>query len=396
MNFRPAACAAAATALLLSPNLLRAQNVLQYNAQSTVVAAGNILTDTRYSTPVSPVYNGVGSVRINTANGNVYICTGSLLADGKTILTAAHCLTPGGATNATTSMSVNFFPTGASTPTTLNIASWIANPLYSGHVIDENDVAVLRLATDAPSNISRYDLATTSALNSTFEFVGFGQKGSNGAGVTIGAGFSLANRRQGANVFDIKLGDPRWQGYWNDPAAATANVLFADFDNRSEGYHSNDGMCWIGQFFSQLNTTECQSGQGLDEALSAGGDSGGPGFVNGKIASVTSFGLTFGRNLFICQNPNDPNQVNDPNCYIFNWCPDIDDRLNSSFGEFAGFVDVAYQSSWITAQMDLASVDPTVLGPQNPVLATPEPASVALLATGLLFIGGIARRRKML
>ena len=388
MKFRIAARAAVATAALIAPQLVSAQSVLQYKAQNLVSAAGNILTDTRYSTPVSPAYNGIGSIRINTANGNAYICTGSLLADGKTVLTAAHCLNPGGATNATTSMTVNFYPVN-STAVVMNAATWTANPLYSGQVIDENDIAVIRLTATAASNVSRYDIATTSALDKTFEFVGYGQKGSNGAGVSIGAGFSLANRKQGANLFDIKLGDARWAGYWNDPAHPNAivnNVLFADFDNGTAGYRSNDGMCWIGEFFTALNTTECQSGLGLDEAIAAGGDSGGPGFVDGKIASVTSFGLTYGNGLFaICQPTSDPACVKRG--------PDINNTLNSSFGEFGGFVDVAYQSGWVTTQLDLTSIGPTVMGPLNPVLATPEPASIALLATGLVFIGGVARRR---
>ena len=151
MKFRIAARAAVATAALIAPQLVSAQSVLQYKAQNLVSAAGNILTDTRYSTPVSPAYNGIGSIRINTANGNAYICTGSLLADGKTVLTAAHCLNPGGATNATTSMTVNFYPVN-STAVVMNAATWTANPLYSGQVIDENDIAVIRLTTTAASN----------------------------------------------------------------------------------------------------------------------------------------------------------------------------------------------------------------------------------------------------
>lgn len=391
MTFRPPAGAVVAAFLLLSPSLLPAQNVLKYQAKSTVSAAGNIL-DTRYSTPVSPAYNGIGSVRITTAT-SLYICTGSLLADGKTVLTAAHCLNPGGATDPTTSISVHFFPTGP-TPVTMAASSWTAHSQYSGAVIDQNDIAVIRLANTAASNISRYDIASSSGENSAFEFVGFGQKGSFGQGVSINAGFSLAHRKQGANLFDISLGDARWNGFWNDPFAQTAHVLLADFDNGSEGPTSNDSMCWIGKFFSPLNTTECQSGGlGLNEAISGGGDSGGPGFIDGKIASVTSFGLTFGRDLFICQDPNDPVQVADENCYIRKWGPDIDNFLNSSFGEFGGFVDVAYQSAWINNQLDQSSLGPTVFGPLAPVVATPEPASIALLATGLLFIGGVARRR---
>ena len=370
---RLAGAALAFAPALLSAQIQTAQKVvtlgnqqMTMTAQSLVVAADNI-NNARHSTPVSPAFNGIGSVDIRTTAGR-FICTGSLLADGQTVLTAGHCVShlPG----TVTSMSVNFYPNG---PTAVNIAatSWNANPLYSGQVIDENDVGVIHLSREADPNISRYGLAATSGENNNFEFVGYGQKGSFGQGVSINAGFSLANRKQGANLFDITAGDARWQGFWDDPNAATAHVLLTDFDNGTTGYNSNDGMCWIGQYFALLNTTECNSGLGVNEADTGGGDSGGPGFVNGLIASVTSFGLTFGQY--------------GPGPY-----PDIDTRLNSSFGEFAGFTDVAYQNAWITSQMDLTSLDPTSAGPT----VTPEPASLVLVATGLLGVGGIVRRRR--
>ena len=396
MNFRPVARAAGA-ALVLAPALLGAQSSTKLvsfggqdyslTAKSLVSAAGDIVNDPRYQTPVSPAYNGVGSIHIQTTAG-LFICTGSLLADGKTVLTAGHCVShlPG----AVQSISVDFYPVN-STAVNLVASSWQANPLYSGQVIDENDVGVIHLAAEAPANISRYALATSSAVNQNFEFVGYGQKGSFGNGVTIGAGFSLSNRRQGANLFDTQLGDDRWNcpagspdcvpgtNFWADPLAATSHVLLADFDNGTTGFNSNDGMCWIGQFTQdvQFGTSECNAGLGLDEAISGGGDSGGPGFAFGKIASVTSFGLTFGP-------PVDPGHSTTT-------------YLNSSFGEFAGFTDVAFQSGWIMSQMDLTSLDPTVDGPLAPgqsVVPTPEPSSTVLLASGLIGIAGIARRRR--
>ena len=383
-------------ALVLAPALAAAQTSSKVvtlggkdytvTAKSLVSAAGDINANPIYSTPISPAFNGVGSIRITAtqADGSsgTFICTGSLLADGKTVLTAAHCLTGGIGT--VTAISANFYPTSSS-PVTLTAASWNANPLYSGQVIDENDVGVIHLTAEAPSSISRYALYTGTAENQAFDFVGYGRRGSFGAGTGAagnGAGFGLANRRQGYNLFDITLGDSRWcsaaapcppdsNNYWYDPSAATAHVLLTDFDNGTTGFNSQDGMCWLGQFSNfTLGVSECNPGLGQYEAISGGGDSGGPGFIDGMIASVTSFGLSFGS---------------------YNGGGDIDASLNSSFGEFAGFTDVAYQSSWITSQMDLTSLDPTVAGP--PVV-TPEPASIVLMATGLVGVIGFARRRR--
>jgi len=386
MNFRPAARAAAA-ALVLAPALLAAQtptSVTQFNAtaHSLVSAAGNIQTDPRYQTPVSPAYNGVGSVRITTTT-NTFICTGSLMEDGKTVLTAAHCVT--GSIGTVTAISVNFYPVN-STAVTLAASSWAANPGYSGRVIDENDVAVIHLAAEAPANISRYQLYSGNAVNNAFEFVGYGQRGSNGQGVSLGAGFGLTNRRSGENLFDIAAGDARFQcptgspfcspgtNFWNNVFGSSAgnvgHVLLTDFDNGTTGFTSNDIFCVLGRFNGDdsLGTSECNSGYGLEEAISGGGDSGGPGFINGQIASVTSFGASFG-------------SANG----------DIDGSLNSSFGEVAGFTDVSFHYQWLQDQMDQTSLDPTVAGP---TAVAPEPGTTVLMATGLIGIAGIARRRR--
>jgi hypothetical protein len=377
------AARAIGAALVLAPALLLAQtstkvvtlggHQVTMTAKSLVVAADNI-NDARHSTPISPAYNGVGAISI-TSNLGSFLCTGSLLADGKTVLTAAHCLT--GDIGTVTKIQMVFYPPSGGV--ILDGASWTANPNYSGSVIDENDIGVIHLTAEAPADISRYDIATTSAENDPFRFVGFGQRGSFGQGVSLGAGFALGNRKAGENLFDIHLGDPRWDGFWNDPNASTANVLLADFDN---GLQANDGMCWIGQFIPDLGTSECNLGLGVNEADTGGGDSGGPRFVNGKIASITSFGLTFGSVVQICGELK-------PRCFVPG--PDIDNFLNSSFGEFAGFTDVAFQHQWIEDQLDLSNFDPISPGPDTVV---PEPGTNVLLATGLIGVVGIVRRRR--
>ena len=72
------------------------------------------------------------------------------------------------------------------------------------------------------------------------------------------------------------------------------------------------------------------------------------------IASVTSFGLSFGTGF-----------------------GDIRAGLNSSFGEFSGYVPVSIHADFIRSVM----------------LPVPEPGTLLMLATGLLALG--YRRRRM-
>ena len=99
----------------------------------------------------------------------------------------------------------------------------------------------------------------------------------------------------------------------------------------------------------------CNLGRGALEVSTAGGDSGGPQFVDGKLASVTSYGLTFG---------------------TFFSPGDIDNVLNDSFGEFNGFVPIYHNLDF------LASV-------------VPEPASWGMMIAGFGMIGATARRRRL-
>ena len=84
----------------------------------------------------------------------------------------------------------------------------------------------------------------------------------------------------------------------------------------------------------------------------AGGDSGGPQFLNGKLASVTSYGLTFGADF-----------------------GDIDDALNSSFGEFSGYVPIYAHEDWLKS-------------------VVPEPATWAMMIAGFGLVGTMMRRRR--
>ena len=138
-----------------------------------------------------------------------------------------------------------------------------------------------------------------------------------------------------AGTFDVF---PGWTG--------GDKVLFSDFD---DGTAAHDAF---GLFFG-LNGL----GQGADEVSTSSGDSGGPSFINGQIAGVTSFGI---RVFFLDGSSSD-----------------VDELTNSSFGEFNAFTRVSQYQGWTDSQ----------------VTPVPEPGTWAMLVGGLM-LGWATRSRR--
>jgi len=333
-----------------------ANPILTYQARKLLSVAGTNPFDPLYSTPKGGAYDGVGSIFIERADGN-FICSGALFGGGAYMLTAAHCLTDGTGkiiTNQTTSV---FFTPGQPAATREFIVSnqFYVSPLYTGEVIDAHDVAVIKLGS-APSarvRAASYDLFSGNPFGRTAEAVGSGARGTGNTGLTASGGFRLSDRLRGNNRVDFTWTNPVWGGFWNGFfGAADPYGLIADFDN---GSTMNDTGCQIARAVLGFagGTQFCDVGLGLNEVALGGGDSGGPLFINGKIAGVASYGLSFGPSF-----------------------GDVDGSLNSSFGEFSGWVSTEYNDPFLAQ------------------FAVPEPSSVVLVAVGMLAIGAGARRRR--
>lgn len=301
------------------------------------------LTDPLYA-PVHgvprPFYAGVPGLIVDFADGTSGICTGSLLADGVSILTAAHCLADRTGALEATGVQAVFFPNDGGSPVLASSESLFIHPSYTGSVFDDHDIAVVRLDTLMGSNIDRYHLFEGDAVGEIFEVVGFGQRGQGDTGATESAGF----RRRGLNEFDA-LGVELLPFLG---VAGADNVLMFDFDN---GLADNDAFgFWLG-----ING----GGVPVFESNTAPGDSGGPSFIGDKVAAVTSFGLTFTVTL------EDGTVLN----------TDVLPGLNSSFGEFSGNTSVAYNASWIQSVM------------------VPEPSTWMLMGCGALLL--LLRRKTL-
>ncbi len=309
-------------------------------------------------------------------NPILFICSGSVVGGGMSIATAAHCVSDGAGTANPLKTTAYFFKGNPDERTpfqtggvAIDVTRYMVNPGYTGEVIDQNDIAVLRLKSAAPTFATRYDLytGTTDLTGTNFNVAGYGTRSTVGgaAGNVAPAGARTGFLREGDNRYEYAWGDPRFQGFFttrdvggqfdgqNFFGFAEVEYSFvSDFDN---GTTTNDtgrrtanalGLGLIGN--ANFNNT----GVGAREVGVAGGDSGGPGFVDGKLASINSYGLSFG-------------------------IGDCVAGLNSSCGEFSGYVPVFIHKDFINAAM-----------------AVPEPSNWAMLIAGFGLTGAAMRRRR--
>ena len=267
-----------------------------------MVVTGNY-TDARYRTVIGEGYDGV----VKVSSGNYY-GTGVLLYTGLAGLTAAHLFK--GQINP--SVSITFQTSAGTQAVSANSAA--IHPDYDS-INSNNDLAIVWLNASAPTAANRYNLYRNSdEIGQNITMVGYGKTGTGQTGSTIENNNNTRIQAQNtfeadASAFKVSLGS----GIAWTPLLGTQ--LVADFDN---GNSANDAL---GRLLGIVNT-----GLGQDEGLVAPGDSGGPAFINNKIAGIASYtaSLSIG--------------------YIH---PDVDSPTNSSFGEIAAWQRVSNYQQWI-------------------------------------------------
>jgi secreted trypsin-like serine protease len=284
--------------------------------------------------PAMPQFSGTVALLLDYGTA-LYVCSGALLPDRRSILTAAHCVSDGTATRPR-STTVWFY--GGSNPDTVvpgnpmatsrMVSDYFVHEAYTGEVVDQNDIAVLRLNEEAPDFAASYDLyepVAAGLTGMTVNLAGYGRRSDTGG--SVGANLDSGRLRQGDNQYAFRFGDPDFGGFW-DGFFGSALVDFSyvvDFDS---GLAANDSSCRIAATLGLGGAKYCNTGLGEMESANAGGDSGGPNFVDGRIASVTSYGLSFGAGT-----------------------GDVDNSLNDTFGEFSGLVPVYLHAGFIRDHM---------------------------------------------
>lgn len=274
--------------------------------------------------PSGTPFDGVAKLILNRSDGS-FGCSGSLLDGGAFLMTAAHCVTDDDGNNVMNSTTISF-QGGAVTATSTEAFVF---PGWDGSSLGKNDdIAILKLDTPVAS-IPGFELATGSPLFQPVLHAGYGLIGTGLTGAIPG---TFGTLHYGYNVYDAT-----WSG----------GSLAYDFDN---GLAANDTFCIV--------AGSCNLGLPFpNEAMIASGDSGGPSFViedgEFKMVGVHSFGATFGLGS-----------------------GDIDNLLNSSFGEAGGDTYLLPHAAWIAS-----------------VTAVPEPQTYLMMLAGLLAIGSFAKRR---
>lgn len=255
---------------------------------------------------ITSSFNGVA--RLAGQEDKFHSCSGSLLKTGLHLLTAGHCV-------------FDFKPQDFVLDfgeVKLSAAKFFIHPEYK-HSFVTNDIAIVELTTEAPQQLTRYDIYRDSnEIGKVFNLVGYGAFGTGDRG----AGLSLADfdyqKRLGENTYDAP--GELLNGFIPDFPVLPDTQLAYDFDN---GRPENDAFGVV------FGSEYVNLGLGLNEVNSALGDSGSPNFIDGLIAGITSYG--FGA--------------------------DYSDRLlstdvtptvtDSSFGEFSVDTRVSFYADWI-------------------------------------------------
>lgn len=258
-----------------------------------------------------------GIVGIGTAN-NIN-CTGSLLYTGRHILTVAHCFNQenGAANLSPNSANYTVFFDLSSGRVNIAVKQVFIHPSWTADFDNNYDIAIVELAENAPPEADRYSVYTGSdEIGQVFEKVGYGIGGTGFLGEDNSDVLSI--KRQGKNRYDSFS-----QVFNENPQS---NII----PNTQLAYDFDSGLPENDAFGVEYNIPDL--GVGIEEIGISSGDSGSPGFIQGKIAGLSSFG----------QSPMTAGV-------------DVTEDNDTSFGEFFSDTRVSIYAEWIEETIALSN-----------------------------------------
>lgn len=316
------------------------------------------------ATSRSSGYSGVGSLFVSTVStattGLGGLCTGSLIGSN-TVLTAAHCLETKANDPIT---SIKFYLPSLGDRNTAGASIFTAtafaiNPDYATTgLVGGNDIAAFTIAGDT-TGYDKYGIFTGDPLQQYTE-VGTGTIGGP-KGTNVGTS-SDYRKRVGSNIYEY---------YGNEVFSDVgAGVVMYDFD---DGTAAHD-------VFGRLGGN-VQTGVAKESAASPG-DSGGPEFIDGKIVSVTSFGITGAVFTGYCGgNSIDPYNKSGSTAVT----TDLSQCTNSSVGELGGNTLVSYNLGFVNSYLN---------GTAATMAPVPETATWLMMLLGFGAVGFAMRSTK--
>lgn len=349
-------------ALAFAPFAIAEDQIDYSDSLPNLITTGDPFDPAFGNIPGNPEYrNGIGLIFIQFAStgGGGFLCTASAISPTH-LLTAGHCMRnvdDDGLTDTVTRLF--FFLPLESGLQIYEGTGFSVNPLFDAleplvGAFAPGDVAVIELDMPLDPTVEIYELYRDGGeLRMETQHYGHGLNGVGDEGATDGSNplYGRTGKNQYDGTFDPLIGIGFFQ------------QLIHDFDN---GKAKNDAAPWwySPKFLCNRDESKCnvargqaseyrQKGFGDLEVGIAPGDSGGPGFIDGKIAGVHSFGFTY-----FCGG-------------LTGNVPDVTCGLDSSYGEMAGDARVSANADWIDAQVSG--------GVSTPI---PEPVPASAAATG--------------